>query len=262
MKIPAITGVIRRRLLLNYRLAPEVVSALLPAGFRPKLVGSCAIAGICLIRLEKIRPKGMPDLVGLSSENSAHRIAVEWSDQDGKTREGVFIPRRDTNSLLNTLAGGRVFPGVHHHSLFSVEDREGRISIGISARGTRERLLEVVASETDIFPADSAFHSLKHASAFFESGCVGYSARPDSCLLDGLTLKVRDWKVSPLEIHSLSSSYYDDDAIFPAGSAEFDHGLIMRDVTHEWHSEPMIDSNSENPVEISPQRSTHGPPHP
>lgn len=37
MKIPAITGIIRRRILLNYRVAPEVVETILPVNFRPKL---------------------------------------------------------------------------------------------------------------------------------------------------------------------------------------------------------------------------------
>jgi len=45
----------------------------------------------------------MPEAVGFSSENAAHRIAVLWDDEQGVTREGVFIPRRDTNSPVNYL---------------------------------------------------------------------------------------------------------------------------------------------------------------
>ena len=123
MNIPAMQGLIRRRLLLNYRVSPEAVSRVLPGNFRPKLVGGYAIAGVCLIRLEQVRPKGFPSLLGVSSENSAHRIAVEWEDGDGGHQEGVFVPRRDTGSILNSLAGGRIFPGVHHYSKFSVSLR-------------------------------------------------------------------------------------------------------------------------------------------
>lgn len=50
MQLPIIQGVIARRLLINYRVAPEVIARLLPAPFRPKLVDGMAIAGICLIR--------------------------------------------------------------------------------------------------------------------------------------------------------------------------------------------------------------------
>ncbi|MEM7011438.1 MAG: DUF2071 domain-containing protein [Verrucomicrobiota bacterium] len=93
MKIPALKGIIRRRILLNYVVDPTVVAKTLPKPFRPKLVGGKAVAGICLIRLERIRPKGVPGFIGTTSENSAHRIAVTWDD-DGSEFEGVFVPRR------------------------------------------------------------------------------------------------------------------------------------------------------------------------
>ncbi|MEX2577846.1 MAG: DUF2071 domain-containing protein [Verrucomicrobiales bacterium] len=242
MKIPAITGTIRRRILLNYRVAPDVVRTVLPARFRAKLVGDHAIAGICLIRLEGIRPKGFPSFTGISSENSAHRIAVEWEDDQGETQQGVFVPRRDTNSCMNALAGGRVFPGVHHHSKFTVEDRDGRISMRIVADDIEQPLVELEVSETDVFPETSLFPSLRDSSEFFETGCIGYSTRPDSCTLDGLLLKVSDWRVSPLTVHCARSAYYDDRTIFPAGSIELDHALLMRDIPHEWHSEPTMTS--------------------
>lgn len=242
MKIPAITGTIRRRILLNYRIAPDVARAILPARFRPKLVRGHAIAGICLIRLEDIRPKGFPGFIGISSENSAHRIAVEWEDDHGETRQGVFVPRRDTGSWMNAFAGGRLFPGVHHHSEFTVKDRDGRISMRILADGMERPLIELEATETESFPEASVFPSLRDSSGFFEAGCVGYSTRPNSCSLDGLMLKVPNWQVSPLAVHCARSAYYDDRSIFPAGSIELDHALLMRDIPHEWHSEPTMTS--------------------
>lgn len=36
MKIPAISGLIRRRILANYRAVPDVVQAILPAPLRTK----------------------------------------------------------------------------------------------------------------------------------------------------------------------------------------------------------------------------------
>src|SRR5215217_4728686 len=108
-------GVIARRLLVNYRVAPEVLARLLPAPFRPQVVGGWGVAGICLIGLRAVRPRGLPAALGLASENAAHRIAVEW-DEGGAVRHGVYIPRRDTSSRLTTALGGRLFPGVHHRA--------------------------------------------------------------------------------------------------------------------------------------------------
>ena len=243
MRIPAITGIIRRRILLNYRVEPAAIQRLLPAGFCPKLVDGYAIAGVCLIRLEKIRPKGMPGFVGISSENSAHRIAVQWDDDDIGSREGVFVPRRDTDSRMNALAGGRIFPGVHHLSRFTVSDKDGRISLRVEANDIEKPLVDLELRETTQFPAESIFSSLQESSQFFEGGCVGYSSRPDSCTLDGLLLEVTDWHVSPLSAVSVRSAYFDDRSLFPQDSIAFDHALLMRDIPHEWHSEPAMTAN-------------------
>src|SRR5437868_10129221 len=126
MRLPVIQGTIRRRILANFRIDPEIMRREVPSRFVPKLQDGLAIAGICLIRLEHVRPRAMPEIVGLSSENAAHRVAVLW-DEDGETREGVFISRRDTNSQINHLLGGRIFPGDHHQASFSVKESESNI---------------------------------------------------------------------------------------------------------------------------------------
>jgi len=108
MKIPVIQGVIRRRILANFRVDPEVMQRELPSRFEPKLQRGYAVAGICLIRLEHIRPRFIPESVGLNSENAAHRVAVLW-EEEGVKREGVFISRRDTNSQLNHLLAAASF---------------------------------------------------------------------------------------------------------------------------------------------------------
>ena len=238
MRIPAIKGIIRRRLLLNYRVSPEVIQPRLPAPFRPKLIHGHAVAGICLIRLEQVRPLFLPSFLGIQSENSAHRIAVEWEDENGIPKEGVFVPRRDTDSRLNSLAGGHIFPGVHHHSRFEVTDVNGEISLKVTSH--KAPLVEVQARESQTFPSDSIFDSFEKSSQFFENGCLGYSSRPDSPRLDGLLLKVPEWRASPLEVLSVKSSFFDDPELFPPESITFDHALLMRDIPHEWHSEPTL----------------------
>jgi hypothetical protein len=237
MKIPVIRGLIRRRLLINYRVDAKVMEHFLPKPFRPKLHQGYAIAGICLIRLEGIRPQWLPFDFGISSENAAHRIAVLWDEPSGKVRDGVFIPRRDTSSWLNHLAGGRVFPGEHHLSAFDVTDSEAKINMTISSRD-KTMSIKLQAGASDDFPASSCFASLSESSAFFESGSVGYSVIHNSCCLDGIELKTAEWKVRPLQIAHLESSFFSESSVFPAGSVTFDHALIMRNVSHEWHEAP------------------------
>src|ERR1039458_6530667 len=101
MRIPVIRGVIERRILVNYRVDPIVLARVLPEPFRPKLFGGVGMAGICLIRLKHMRPRILPSWLGISSENAAHRIAVQW-ESEGQIREGVYVLRRDTSSHLNS----------------------------------------------------------------------------------------------------------------------------------------------------------------
>ena len=235
MRLPAIKGTIRRRLLVNFRVDPAIMQAQLPPRFAPKLHGGWAIAGICLIRLEDIRPRPLPGLVGFSSENAAHRVAVTWTDDSGEAREGVFIPRRDTGSLLSHLAGGRLFPGEHHRATFAVHEDAEAIDLQMrSADGTVA--VRVRGRFGGTIPGASCFESLEAASRFFEPGSLGYSVTREPGRLDGIELRTEGWAVEPLEVVEVTSSYFSDRTRFPDGSVEFDCALAMRNLPHEWHS--------------------------
>jgi uncharacterized protein YqjF (DUF2071 family) len=233
MRLPVITGTIGRRILVNYRVDPEVIGRLLPPPFRPKTVQGQALAGICLIRLRGVRPSWSPRWLGLSSENAAHRIAVEWDTPTG-VREGVFVRRRDTDSRLNVLAGGRLFPGIHHHARFSVNETADHFEVALQS-DDGDTSLSVSADLADAWPDTSLFGSLDEASAFFAAGSLGYSTTPDPQRFQGMELACRNWHVEPLNVSSVRSSLFDDPALFPPGSAEFDCALLMRGIEHEWH---------------------------
>lgn len=231
MEIPTIRGVIDRRILVNFQVDPTALQSILPPPMKPKVVNGVGVGGICLIRLREIRPRLVPRVLGIRSENAAHRIAVLLPDGG----EGVFIPRRDTSSRLNSLAGGRLFPGRHHRSLFKVveagpeyrvevEDRQGNI------------LVSVEAELAESMPRCSVFSSVAEASKFFEAGSLGYSPAEHPGKLEALELRTETWRVSPLEVRHVRSAFFEDRDCFPEGSVQFDSALLMTDIRHEWHS--------------------------
>lgn len=242
MKIPTLQGIIKRRILVNYRAEQSVIQKILPAGFRPKLHKGNAIAGICLIRLEHMRLKHTPEFVGIDSENAAHRIAVLWEDASGETKEGVYIPRRDTDSFINSAVGGRLFPGEHHRANFAVGENGNKINF--SMRSADEiASVKLAGAISKNLPENSVFASLAEASGFFEKGSLGYSVTKNGTNLDGINLEIEKWKVEALEVDFVESSFYDDERIFPKGSIEFDHALLMRNVEHRWHGAPSFELN-------------------
>lgn len=238
MKIPKIKGIIDRRILINYQVDKEVLEKYLPKPFKPKLVNGKGVAGICLIRLKEVRPKGLPKQIGISSENGAHRIAVEWTE-NGKLKEGVYIPRRDTSSKLNSLAGGKIFPGVHHFAEFIVNEFEGNYEVAFISDDKTS--LTIRAKETNTWNTGSVFENLECVSDFFEKGSIGYS--PGSKDFDGLELKAYSWKVSILDVEEVKSSFFEDRSVFPEGSVKFDNALLMKDIEHEWIGLEKIKTN-------------------
>jgi hypothetical protein len=238
LRLPVVRGLIDRRILTNFRVDPDVLSRVLPAPFRPKTVRGWGIAGICLIRLTQIRPRFIPPRLGISSENAAHRIAVEWDDSAG-IQQGVYIPRRDTSSFINSLVGGRLFPGEHHHARFQVRESATDFFVSLSdSHGARSLLVDACIG--DALPTESIFGSLEEASSFFEGGALGYSETSRPGNFDGLELRTESWHVEPLDVREVESSFFANPDRFPAGSARFDCALLMRGIAHEWRSRESI----------------------
>ena len=80
----------------------------------------------------------------------------------------------------------------------------------------------------------SIFETLDEASKFFEGGSIGYSPKGDK--LEGLKLETFNWKVEPLHVTNVQSSFFENENIFPKGSVKFDNALLMTEIKHEWHS--------------------------
>jgi Uncharacterized conserved protein (COG2071) len=238
--IPTMAATVERRLLINYRVAPDVAASMLPAPFRPRLAAGAAVAGICLIRLGDLRPAGLPAAAGLRTENSAYRIAVEWDTPTGGTSHtAVYIPARHTASRLTAALGGRLFPGVHQSARFLVEETEHDMHLAFAADNTHDTL-DVTARLTDHWPGSALFTDLNHASQFLRDGATGYSTTRHPQRLDGVELRSATWHVRPAELTDITSSYFDNPRTFPPGTAQPDIALVMRTIPVTWHALPPI----------------------
>lgn len=233
MRVPRLRGEVERRLLINYRLDPDVAAAALPAPFEPQLVNGWAVAGICLIRLGHLRPRGVPARLGLTSENAAHRFAVQWNDQAGQ-HTGVYIPARHSASLATVALGDRLFPGRHEPADFQVDESEDTVAVAFTARESPcavDAAVTIAGTLTD----SQLFASTDDASAFFQTGAVGFSPTRRSPRLDGLELRTTSWHIEPARIRHVRSTFFDDELAFPAGTTHLDSALVMRNVAVEWH---------------------------
>jgi uncharacterized protein YqjF (DUF2071 family) len=230
-----ISCVIERRLLVSYRIDPDRVAALLPRPFRPQVVNGHAVGGVCFIRMSAVRPARLPLAAGLTTENVAHRFAVEWDDELGR-HTGVYIPRRDTGSRIAATLGGSIFPGAYHLARFNVSESADVIRIAVRSRD-RAVSLSVTAAPAAALHS-SLFASLDDATGFFQRGAVGFSPSAADGWLDGVHLHSTSWAARPMTISAMNSSLFDNAATFPEGTCALDSAILMTNIPVRWSAEP------------------------
>jgi hypothetical protein len=215
----------------------EYAARQLPPEFRPQLVHGYAVAGICLLRVGQIRPAAAPGGGwGLCSENAAHRYAVEWDSETGPTT-GVYIARRDSGSMLNVLAGGRLFPGAHQRAAFEVDESEADLSIRFTtADGSIKVDVAGTVQPDSWWGGSELFENLAAATEFFHNGCDGYSpARGGG--YEGMRLCSDTWRLRPVAMSRALSTVYDS---YPAGAATLDCALVMLNTPARWEALPKL----------------------
>jgi hypothetical protein len=234
---------VRRRLLITYRVDPAVARTLVPEPFRPQIVDGSAVAGVCMIGLQSVRPAWLRPRIGFRTENVAHRIAVEW-DEDGRTRVGVYVAERHSSALLPVIAGGRLFPGVQRRARFTLDETSSRFRVTMSAPG-----VEVAVDARLGGPWTSTlFPTVEAASAFYEDGSVGWSPRRDGRGAEPLELTSSTWAVEPAELLSIRSSFFE---ALPEGSAVLDSVVAMRDLPFVWATPHIVPDAASQPTAVT-----------
>ena len=245
---PAIRAVMEHRLLISYRIEPDVLRAVLPVWFRPALAGGYGVGSICLIGLTGIRPglagvrpspsgvrpspSGVrpgragvrpgglfPAAFGLRAQNVAHRIAVVLDTADGPA-DSVYIPVRYTSSRLAACTGGLLFPRLGT-ARFHASEQDGRYQITAQSADGATRVA-VDAQRAASLPAGSVFADLDEASSFFLLAPVGYSPASLPGVFDRVKLDVSYRELHPLRLDTVTSSFFDDPGLFPPGTATLD----------------------------------------
>jgi hypothetical protein len=142
------------------------------------------------------------------------------------------VPRRDTNSLANHVAGARLFPGVQHLATFRITEDADHFDVAMRSHDC-DASVHVNAHTATTLPQSSIFRTLEQASEFFRQGCRGWSPGSGQHL-DGMCLQTEAWAVHALAVSNVHSSFFEDPRRFHPGSVTFDCALLMRDVPHRW----------------------------
>ncbi len=158
-------------MLVSYRFDPNVATRFLPRSVGPQLVRGWAVAGICLIRLGRLRPHGLPSAVGLRRETPTTASPSSGARPDGPAT-GVYIARRDTATRLNAAAGGRLFPREHRLARFRANEAAGRVRVAFDSNDGTTAVDVTVDAAPRLTPS-ALFADLAEVSSFFEDSSLG-----------------------------------------------------------------------------------------
>jgi hypothetical protein len=215
---PALRGRIARRILVDWLVDAQEVVGALPDGLHLRLVDGRAVVGICLIELDALRPRGLPEAMGRSVSAVAHRVSV----CDGSGQTGVYVPRRDTPSIAAQAMGGRIWPGVHGPADVRWTKSPGRLRV--TAVGPE---LDV-AVEVAFAPASPAGADLV---ALHASEPIAWSPGRRGGL-EVAELRCETFQASPVQVLGASSTWLAS-TFGPLGPAR---ALEMHDVPVRWRT--------------------------
>jgi hypothetical protein len=226
IEMTTIRGRMTRRLLLTYRVDADAASRLIPAPFRSQLVDGSAVGGICMIALADVRPGWVRPQIGVSTQNVAHRFAVEW-DEGEQVRQGVYVTGRHSSALIPVIGGGRFFPGVQRRAQFELDETDTRFRVRMSAPDAEVAADVELTEDWD----SSLFATMQEASDFYRAGSIGWSPRRGGRGAEPLELTAETWSVHAGRVNQVASSFFD---ALPPGAATFDSALVMRDLPVIW----------------------------
>jgi hypothetical protein len=224
--VKAVRSTIERRLLVNWRADPGDVGPLLPAPFRPHLVDGSAVVGVCILRLEHVRPPGLPRWAGAAFASAAHRVSVSWDGPDGTEEHGVYVLRRDTSSRLAAAASGRLFPGELRRAEVTDTSTDDELSISVVGDDGTSVVVHGLVGGAD---RSHLFASPADAERFFLGGAVAYSPRAGSDRLDALDLDADRFDLVPVTMDLARSTMWHE-------VGTFDGAYLMRDVPATWRA--------------------------
>lgn len=213
--IEDVKGVIARRVLITYRIDPVVVSEILPAPMRPKLYERYAIGGVSLIRHHDLQTDFAPFFRLDVTEGAEYHFAVEF-DEDGKTRSGVYVVRRESNSFSDRDIFELYYPGGPSHSHFDSVETESSILMKVTSLDDDVEIEFKGNVRTD-WPEGSVFLTIEDAGDFFFSGQDAVLGSEDDI-----------WTLEAMHPDVVNSTYFDCTRRFLPGSIELDNVILMR----------------------------------
>jgi len=183
------------RLLILYRVAPELVQSRLPAALSPVTVRGSALVALEYTRLERRATDWLPAGIAPGRDHLELRYVVERNGRKPR-RTSDYVLERHTSSPLGASWAARFGHAQAHLCEARLELDEARLRLRVTSADVEQLFLSAeLAGEL--------------------RGSLFAHARAARELL-------REPRLQPIRVLELRARPFDDPALFPAGSASYD----------------------------------------
>ena len=191
----------------NYRLAPDVLAARLPAPLQPEVFKGHGWVQVLVSSLREMRPRGLPGPAGVSFYQVSYRAAVRYRSADGGWRRGGYFLRSETNDALMRAIGNRLAEFRFHEfgaaDILMVRDGD-RLTVGIDSETAGGKLIAVVDTRPRAAPPPgSVWGSLDELHEPLVDCCDAFGVDDDAGYLYTLTIERGRWNprfVEPVDL--------------------------------------------------------------
>ena len=206
---------VRGRVVVFYRVEPDVARGLLPSELRPRITAGSAIVVLCYTHLGRLETRFLPHRLA-TSHHLAYRVSAEAAGENGPTCS-TWVAHRETSSRIGARWNEKVFRHGHGRSRFSIEDDACELTLRVESSRGDELFLRASACES----TGTVFSQPNDVGEFFRNdGTIrphGVFAR-EADVVDAHNAFVPE----PLALIELRSAFFEDPDRFPSGSVAID----------------------------------------
>lgn len=227
----------RWSLVLSYALPAEALRPLLAPGLALDTYDGLGLLAIALVQTERLRPRGLPAILGRDFFLSGYRIFTRFVRPGGQTLRGLQILRSDTDRRAMVLLGNVFTHYGYRLAAVEIERGAGTLSVRVKTRA-HEADLHVEAdlaplAEEAALPPGSPFRSLEDARRF--AGPLPYTFDHEAqtgkmVLVRGLR---RAWGPRPVRVQVHEASFLAQPALLAAGP-RLANAFFVEEIPYAW----------------------------
>ena len=159
-------------LLLAYRVEAGAVRALVPPGLELVTCAGHAFWNVVACRVERMRPPGLPKVLGLSYNHVAYRLYVRATSC---RVDGLYFVRSDADSRLISVAGNLMTDFRFHPSTITLSADGPRVNCTVRGHSADADVMVDNDSPPPSLATNSPFGSPEEAARFLKYRPVAMS---------------------------------------------------------------------------------------